>query len=165
MVALYQHAKLGKIWYEKNFWNGATTIMVDDIELTRINSLMYTYDRDGIKYTVIIQGNAFSGLKLNFSTNEKNVKPIIVPMVAPFKAYEYIIAFISAILVAVWVSVGMFVPSPILKMSGVEGLICALLAFVGLAVAGRTEEAKYRMFILIITNILGLGISVLLTFI
>ena len=162
MLALNTHAKLGRIWYEKKFWSGETTISVDGIELTKLNSVMYAYEKEGVKYTVVIQGNSFSGVKLVFSTNEQGVKPIVVPIVEPFKAYEYLIAFISTILVTLWISVGMFVPWPYFKMNALEGLICGAFAFIGLFLAGRTEEDKYRITILIVANVLSLAISSLL---
>ncbi len=161
MLALNTHAKLGKIWYKKDFWTGNTTISVDGIELKKLNSVMYTYERDGIKYTVVIQGNTFNGVKLVFSTNEAGVKPIVVPIVEPYKVYEYLIAFISTILVTLWISVGMFVPGTFFKMNAIEGLVCLALAFLGLFLAGRTEEDKYRIMILIITNVLSIGICTL----
>lgn len=164
MIVLRQHAKIGKIVYEKKFW-GTAKITVDGIELTKLNSTMYTYERDGIRYTVIIQGNAFSGIKLNFSSNEKDVKPIIIPIVEPFKASEYIVAFISTILITLWVSIGMFVPGSFFKMTAIEGLIGGAFAFIGLLIAGRTNETGHRILILIITNLLGLGLAVLTTLI
>ncbi len=163
MLALNTHAKLGKIWYEKKFWSGKTSITVDGIELTRLNSAMYTYEKDGIKYTVLVQGNPFTGVKLIFSTNEQGVKPIVVPIVERYHAYEYLIAFCSTILVTLWISVGMFIPWPYFKMNAVEGVICGVCAFIGLFLAGRTEETKYRILLMLATNVISLGLATLTT--
>jgi hypothetical protein len=165
MLALNSHAKLGKIWYEKNFWSGKTTITVDGIELTRLNSVMYTYEKDGVKYTVVVQGNVFTGVKLVFSCNEAGVKPIVVPIVERFKVYEYLVAFITTIIVCLWINVCLFAPIPILRMNALEGVLCGVLSFVGLFLAGRTESTKLRAWIFVAENVLGLGLAVLLTFI
>ncbi len=163
MLALNTHAKLGKIWYEKKFWSGKTTISVDGIELIRLNSAMYTYEKDGVKYTVVVQGNTFSGVKLVFSSNVQGSKPIVVPIVERYKVYEYLIAFCATMLVTLWISVGMFIPGSFFKMNAIEGVICGIFAFVGLLFAGRTEETRYRVLILIITNVIALGISTITT--
>ena len=163
MLALNTHAKLGKIWYEKKFWSGKTSITVDGIELTRLNSAMYTYEKEGVKYTVLIQGNTFTGVKLIFSTNEQGVKPIVVPIVERYQVYEYLIALCATILVTLWISVGMFIPWPYFMMTAVEGGVWGAFAFVGLFLAGRTEETKYRILILVASNVLSLGIATLTT--
>ena len=167
MLALNTHAKLGKIWFNQNFWTGKITITVDGIQLVQLSRNVFTYEREGVKYTVIVRGNKFSGMRLNFSTNEKDSKPIVVPIVEGYKVYEYVIAFISTFLVCLWINIALFIPDKILpiKMNAIMGVIPAVFALLALFFAGRTEEEKYRNWLLIIGNILGLGLSVGLSFI
>ena len=163
MLAFAQHQKLGKIWYEKNFWSGETTITVDGIRLTRLTSFMYVYEKDDIRYTVVIHGNSFTGIKLNFSSNEPGSRPLIVPIVEPFKVYEYVIAFIATLLVCVWINIGLFFPIPILKMNAIEGVLSGVIGFIALYLAGRTEKTKARIWILVGGNILGLLVSIIIS--
>jgi hypothetical protein len=167
MLALSSHAKIGKIWFEQNFWTGKISITVDGIELVQLSRNVYTYERDGVKYTVIIRGNKFSGIRLNFSSNEKGAKSIDVPIVEGYKVYEYVIAFISTFLVCLWINIALFIPDKILpiKMNAILGIVPAVFALAGLFFAGRTEEVKHRNWFLVIGDILGLLVSVGLSFI
>ena len=167
MLALNQHSKLGKIWYKQDFWSGKVTITVDDTQLVQISSNIYTYEKDGISYTVVVRGNKFTGIRLNFSSNEKGARPIVVPIVEGYKVYEYVIAFMATLIVCLWINIALFIPDKILpiKMNAILGIVPAVFALLALFYAGRTEEVKYRNWFLIIGNILGLGVSVALSFV
>ena len=167
MLALSSHAKIGKIWFEQNFWTGKISITVDGIPLVKLSRNIYTYERDGVRYTVIIRGNKFSGMRLNFSSNEKNATPIDVPIVEGYKVYEYVIAFISTFLVCLWINIALFIPDKYLpiKMNAILGVVPAVFALIALFFAGRTEEEKHRNWFLVIGDILGLIVSLGLSFI
>ena len=104
MLAYNSHAKIGKIWYEKTFWSGKTSIMVDGIELTQLSSTLFTYEKEGVKYTVIVKGNSFTGISLNFSSNQQGSVPIIIPMVEGIKMYQYVLSVISFVILALWLN-------------------------------------------------------------
>ena len=165
MLALNSHAKLGKIWYKQDFWSGKVTITVDGIQLVQLSRNIYTYEKDGISYTVVVRGNKFTGIRLNFSSNEKGAKPIVVPIVEGYKVYEYTIAFIATLIVCLWINVALFIPKTPLRMNAIIGIVPAVFALLGLFFAGRTEEIKHRNWFLIISNVLGLGISIALSFV
>ena len=167
MLAFNQHPQIGKIWFDQNFWTGKITITVDGITLVQLSRTIYTYEKDGVRYTVIVRGNKFTGIRLNFSWGEVGAKPLVIPIVEGYKVYEYAIAFISTFLVCLWINIALFIPykNLPLRMNAIIGIVPAIFALIAMFFAGRTEEVKHRNWFLIIGNIIGLGAAIGLSFV
>ncbi len=162
MLAFNSHTKIGKIWYEKDFWSGKTTITVDGILLTPLSPTLFTYEKDGLKYTVILRGNNFSGVRLNFTSDDKDAKTIIIPMTEGIKGYEYLISLISFIVLGLWYSIAFLMPETnILNLDVVHVGIAVALAFISLFLSSRTETNGLRLVFYIVSNVISFLIPII----
>lgn len=162
MLAFNSHTKIGKIWYEKDFWSGKTTITVDGILLTQLSPTLFTYEKDGLKYTVTMRGNDFSGIRLNFTSDEKDAKTIIIPMTEGIKGYEYLISLISFIVLGLWYSIAFLMPETnILNLDVVHVGIAVALAFVSILLATKTEKTGLRLVFYIVSNVISFLVPII----
>ena len=162
MLAFNSHSKIGKIWYEKDFWSGKVTITVDGILLTQLSPTLFTYEKDGLRYTVTLRGNDFSGIRLNFTSSDKDAKTIIIPMTEGIKGYEYLLSLISFIILGLWYSIAFLMPETnILNLDVIHVGISGALAFVSLFLSSRIETNGLRLVFYIVSNIISFLIPII----
>ena len=162
MLAFNSHSKIGKIWYEKDFWSGKVTITVDGILLTQLSPTLFTYEKDGVRYTVTLRGNDFSGIRLNFTSSDTDAKTIIIPMTEGIKGYEYLLSLISFIVLGLWYSIAFLMPETnILNLDVIHVGISAVLTFVSLLLSTKTEKTGLRMLFYITSNVISILIPII----
>ena len=163
MLVFNSHANIGKIWYEKDFWSSKATITVDGIMLTQLSPTLYTYEKDGVRYTVTRRGNDFKGISLVFTSSVKGAKTYVIPMTEGIKIYEYALSLIAFVVLALWYSFAHLIPEiDILDLDVVKIGIAGVLAVISILLATKTEKTKLRLGFYAITNALSFIIPLIL---
>lgn len=140
MRQVIKHEVFGVIAYEESLLSGSKKILVNGVELEKVNKATYIGVVGEEEVKVVIDGSLLKGVKA--SVNDE-----VFEIVPASKWYEYVLYFLPLVLIIVWGnSVELCKIIPVVG-GAIGGAISGVISVLALVFSKRTKNILYKVLI------------------